>query len=175
MCDHNPNGKKFEQPIMPADGSRSIDSDMHLVLSLPQFIFMSLVTILGIVRFVVFQGPWVTWLGNSGCNCFQFFVAALDWLHGHLKAEAILAHFLGRILPLAALLSLGSGMMTYQLACSAHYWNLNNTVPTLYLASLNFASYVATWSLYPIKYGLATTKTGFATSWSLCQAKIHLI
>ena len=126
MCDHNPNGKKFEQPIMPADGSRSIDSDMHLVLSLPQFIFMSLVTILGIVRFVVFQGPWVTWLGNSGCNCFQFFVAALDWLHGHLKAEAILAHFLGRILPLAALLSLGSGMMTYQLACSAHYWTLKN-------------------------------------------------
>ena len=127
LYDHNPNGKKFEQPIMPADGSRSIDSDMHLVLSLPQFIFMSLVTILGIVRFVVFQGPWVSWLGNSGCNCFQFFVAALDWLHGHLKAEAILAHFLGRILPLAALLSLGSGMMTYQLACSAHYWTLKNT------------------------------------------------
>ena len=94
------------------------DKRMHLVLSLPQLIFMTIKSTLLGLRFTFWftKGTnWTKYCNTAAIVCFypaKFFYKFVDWLSLQVGDE-ILGHFLGRIIPLASLLALGSGMMSY--------------------------------------------------------------
>ena len=94
------------------------DKRMHLNLSLPQLVFMTIKFILLGLRFTFWftKGTnWTKYCNTAAIVCFypaKFFHKFVDWLSLQVGDE-ILGHFLARIIPLASLLALGSGMMSY--------------------------------------------------------------
>ena len=88
------------------------DKRMHLSLSLPQLVFMTIKFILLGLRFTFWftKGTnWTKYCNTAAIVCFypsKIFQKFVDWLSLQVGDE-ILGHFLGRIIPLASLLALG--------------------------------------------------------------------